>query len=1191
MLLRSAAQLVLVIICTAHASELEAVAAEALSLAPPARAPSQVLILGAHHTGTSIVSHALSLLGLWAGDQADLLIDPSNPAKFWERRDVVHVNKQRLQQRTNKSSTAALPEFVGYGFDGMQRGAINEMPEARAIVSRLNAHRPWLVKDPRLSLVASEWLRLLDHKVVCVLTVRHPLDFANTMMRYSTTASLSVWTDVWQKYMTSALAQCDGHHIALVDHERLVREPAAALESLAAQLRSLGLPLHRMDSHELIAALKLDPAPPQPTWLAGELARLSPESLRLYAELASRLADPPHERSHPHTRSAVAAAGWGGMRTAHPAGEAFATLLTSDDVRYLAAALVLGTSVRALDGAKREMVLLATPDVPLEWSAELTRVGWKMRWVQPIAEFWWNAHTRCADFEPDQAVRWGKMMTKLRLWQLTQYKKVLYLDADAVLTADPNALFEFDGFAAEAGVAHSGFNAGVMALLPSLETFAALLERGQGPPPHLFNSVVDCTEQALLNAHFDGSSPSRSAAMFAVAHPLTTDGVPNAATAVAHFITLACPKPWDHRPSTAMPPLADCGAALYEYWWRLYNRTHSSALATAPTQHSFVRRLFEYGGCSSGCPDAWVDDGICDFACNVEECKYDGRDCFHSAGECWAEADGKDYRGKVAVTVNGRACQYWSDQEPYHHTKTTMNYPGAGLGGHNFCRNPDGEDGPWCYTLDFPGHRWELCDVGVKAEACDAASPGHALGGGSAAPKVAAPVDSSLLQLGVFADGHVKEAELLSYHAYLPPSVSGIKVVLVPINGDADLFISFTVSKPDRRTATWTQESVGVKQFTLDAREQSADWCNAFSAANSSGCSLYLSVSGFEEGDFKLVVYNYTSTTLSPSFTAACSPGCDELRLGNTICDVACNTSACVWDSGDCGYYGEYELEDLCSAGCPLSWLGDGYCDEACYNSACQWDLDDCISADSGCADGCLPSYIDDHECDEVCNNEACGWDGTDCDHDADECYEEEDGRDYRGSRSVTLSGYECQYWSHQTPNVHTRTHMAHPQDGLGGHNHCRNPDGEEAHPWCYTMQPGVRFELCAAPPPSKNCTIKASQDPYHYFTLCPVDCAPILGNGLCERRCNISSCAYDRGDCGIGLALGDIFEGYTPVKTGSLYILVGSGVLVGVLIGLLILRVVLSHKKVQDEKSRGYTDAERKGMDNVHPDDLAEDF
>ena len=47
-------------------------------------------------------------------------------------------------------------------------------------------------------------------------------------------------------------------------------------------------------------------------------------------------------------------------------------------------------------------------------------------------------------------------------------------------------------------------------------------------------------------------------------------------------------------------------------------------------------------------------------------------------------------------------------------------------------------------------------------------------------------------------------------------------------------------------------------------------------------------------------------------------------------------TSACVWDQGDCGYTGEYAMEELCAVGCPVAWIDDGYCDEACYNDACR---------------------------------------------------------------------------------------------------------------------------------------------------------------------------------------------------------------------------------------------------------------
>ncbi|KAI8520704.1 hypothetical protein Bbelb_004580, partial [Branchiostoma belcheri] len=76
-------------------------------------------------------------------------------------------------------------------------------------------------------------------------------------------------------------------------------------------------------------------------------------------------------------------------------------------------------------------------------------------------------------------------------------------------------------------------------------------------------------------------------------------------------------------------------------------------------------------------------------------------------------SDGALYRGNVAVTKSGRTCQRWDQQTPHEHSRTAANYPSSGLE-ENFCRNPDGTSGVWCYTTD-PNKRWELCDVAVCA--------------------------------------------------------------------------------------------------------------------------------------------------------------------------------------------------------------------------------------------------------------------------------------------------------------------------------------------------------------------------------------------------------------------------------------------------------------------------------------------
>uniref|UniRef100_A0A8C8GJY5 Plasmin n=1 Tax=Oncorhynchus tshawytscha TaxID=74940 RepID=A0A8C8GJY5_ONCTS len=74
-----------------------------------------------------------------------------------------------------------------------------------------------------------------------------------------------------------------------------------------------------------------------------------------------------------------------------------------------------------------------------------------------------------------------------------------------------------------------------------------------------------------------------------------------------------------------------------------------------------------------------------------------------------ATGDGSAYRGTIGVTASGKACQVWATQTPQQHNRTPDNYPCKGLE-LNYCRNPDHEKMPWCFTTD-PETRWEYCKV------------------------------------------------------------------------------------------------------------------------------------------------------------------------------------------------------------------------------------------------------------------------------------------------------------------------------------------------------------------------------------------------------------------------------------------------------------------------------------------------
>eukprot|EP00047_Mylnosiga_fluctuans_P003985 m.232102 g.232102 ORF g.232102 m.232102 type:complete len:1323 (+) comp12300_c0_seq1:20-3988(+) len=105
-----------------------------------------------------------------------------------------------------------------------------------------------------------------------------------------------------------------------------------------------------------------------------------------------------------------------------------------------------------------------------------------------------------------------------------------------------------------------------------------------------------------------------------------------------------------------------------------------------------------------------------------------------------------------------------------------------------------------------------------------------------------------------------------------------------------------------------------------------------------------------------------------------CEEGCPSNWIGDKYCDVACNTTACDYDGGDClgkantreTYHGwsssSYTAtSQYCNQGCADSWMGDKYCDRACDVPQCGFDGGDCgIDKVTGAFPG-IPVSPDQH--------------------------------------------------------------------------------------------------------------------------------------------------------------------------------------------------------------------------------------
>merc|ERR1740124_144944 len=269
------------------------------------------------------------MMGAYGGEKDELLLHPDNPLKYWERRDVVALDEARLAAGLNEaiSQRYDMPSWVAYGFDAEKAAApVHGSAEAKAIVSKLNEKRPWVTKDPRMSLVASEWMQLLDAPA-CIIMHREPLSVANSMMIYSHNVSLAEWISVYENYYASTMRACKGVPTVVVQHEEFAKAPYAALQKLHAELEKLGVQGLQMPAESRVSALLKPSTAASPFYLASERGMVSTNAQKIATALTAgtTLETPASWLAAPRRNK-----------------EAIATLLTTTNADYLRGALALG---------------------------------------------------------------------------------------------------------------------------------------------------------------------------------------------------------------------------------------------------------------------------------------------------------------------------------------------------------------------------------------------------------------------------------------------------------------------------------------------------------------------------------------------------------------------------------------------------------------------------------------------------------------------------------------------------------------------------------------------------------------------------------------------------------------------------------------------------------------------------------
>ncbi|KAK7285898.1 hypothetical protein RJT34_20683 [Clitoria ternatea] len=142
--------------------------------------------------------------------------------------------------------------------------------------------------------------------------------------------------------------------------------------------------------------------------------------------------------------------------------EAYATLLYGDE--FLLGVRVLGKSIRNT-GSNKDMVVLVSDGVS-DYAKTLLRAdGWIVEMISLLAN---PNRVRPKRF-------WG-VYTKLKIFNMTDYKKVVYLDADTIVVKNIDDLFKCGKFCAN--LKHSErLNSGVMVVEPSETVFKDMVRK------------------------------------------------------------------------------------------------------------------------------------------------------------------------------------------------------------------------------------------------------------------------------------------------------------------------------------------------------------------------------------------------------------------------------------------------------------------------------------------------------------------------------------------------------------------------------------------------------------------------------------------------------------------------------------------------------------------------------------------
>ena len=191
-----------------------------------------ILVLGMHRSGTSTVTGLIRMMGAYVARPQDMMEEtPDNPKGYWERNDVRAVNDALLA-----GHGCTWDELSHWTFEGPFNPAPQELRQSIGTISiELEAQKPWVLKDPRLSITYPYWD--FPPNTVCVLVHRDPLEIARSL-KVRDGIPLTKGLALWEYYTVGSLRCAEARPIIHVSYNAMLADPLREVSRLHAGLMS-----------------------------------------------------------------------------------------------------------------------------------------------------------------------------------------------------------------------------------------------------------------------------------------------------------------------------------------------------------------------------------------------------------------------------------------------------------------------------------------------------------------------------------------------------------------------------------------------------------------------------------------------------------------------------------------------------------------------------------------------------------------------------------------------------------------------------------------------------------------------------------------------------------------------------------------------------------------------------------------